>query len=81
MLHSERCIWLAFGLVRVSTAALVDKKIKGLRNIRSRIVELYGETCYVAVMATIPPAAPAMEWMNESLAIFCKCKESIALQS
>lgn len=63
-------IWLAFGSVRVSTAALVDRKIKGLKNIRQRTVKLYSETCYVAVMATIPPAAPAMEWMNESLDIF-----------
>lgn len=37
-------------------------------DVRSRTVK-HVKTCYVAVMATIPPAAPAMEWMIESLVI------------
>lgn len=54
----------------VSTAALVDKKIKGLQhevNVHNSVHASNAEaTDYVAVIATMPPAAPAKEWIVES---------------
>jgi hypothetical protein len=56
----------------VSTAALVDRKIRGLphrRRVNARDLAHAGTeeaTDYVAVIATMPPAAPAKEWITES---------------
>jgi hypothetical protein len=46
---------LTFDSFFVSTAALVDRKMRG----------------YVAVIATIPPVAPATACIAESLMVFC----------
>ena len=61
----------------VSTAALVDRKIKGLSRRPTVITQppdsvdgIKAEvTDYVAVIATMPPAAPAKEWIAESPSI------------
>ena len=62
----------------VSTAALVDRKIRGLarRPNVSVCTSFTGTndvkadvTDYVAVIAMMPPAAPAKEWIAESLGI------------
>lgn len=55
----------------VSTAALVERKTKGLTeaNYKVNVFTRKTITYYVALMATIPPAAPAMEWITESLAM------------
>ena len=64
----------------VSTAALVDRKIKGLLRRPTLITQPPGVdgiktevTDYVAVIATIPPAAPAKEWIAESPGIVEGC--------
>ena len=65
----------------VSTAALVDRKIKGLtyrQTFATQSVEVSdvraGVTNYVAVIATMPPTAPAKEWIVESPGIVKGCE-------